>query len=592
MKFDPTACPILIIERDRVTPLRLLVEWLEAAGHQRIVIIDNASTFAPLLEYYEQCPHEVIRLESNVGPYAVWDLDLGCVAPNEPFVVTDSDVVPDGDCPTDAVDRFAELLFRFSDVDKVGFGLRIDDLPSTYKFRDDVIRWESHFWHDEIEPGVFRADIDTTFALYRSSSVSHSFSALRTGPPYIARHLGWYSDSCNLTEEELYYQAHASREISNWDLDELPHSLSLLIKERERVHDVHGATEYLGDEPDGRYNELEQSLRQEKVARIAAEREIEALTKTLSYRFLAPVRQLRSSKLASVLLGPVNDPTGLAGLEGEKSSVPVVDHADSKDRQYGPHSLDRLKFVATASSRAETHARHRLDGGPPFSLDSALHVSRYAWAMEHFVERGSLVVDLGCGTGFGVELLSEKSKRVVGVDLDPDIVGLTTKLGLDNAAFFCDNACLPGLNDRIGVKDADVILSMETIEHLEDYFSYIENAIAMLAPKGCFIVGTPNRTMTYERYPERRHMDPSHVQEFTPTSLEHTLGAYFSSVELYFQSVPGFWEQDSSDDSSRARRDVDGRFELGDVSFQLAFSNPELVLDAFALMALCREPLT
>jgi hypothetical protein len=46
--------------------------------------------------------------------------------------------------------------------------------------------------------------------------------ALRTGFPYVARHLPWYADSAHLGDEDRYYRAHADPTISNWDQDELP----------------------------------------------------------------------------------------------------------------------------------------------------------------------------------------------------------------------------------------------------------------------------------------------------------------------------------------------------------------------------------
>jgi hypothetical protein len=131
-----------------------------------------------------------------------------------------------------------------------------------------------------------------------------------------------------------------------------------------------------------------------------------------------------------------------------------------------------------------------------------------------------------------------------------------------------------------------VALSMETIEHLEDYYSYIENAIGLLGSTGTFIVGTPNRTMTYERYPERRHMDPSHVQEFTATSLGHTLREYFESVDLFFQSVPGFWTPTPESE----RREAEG-YELADIAFDRVEGAPALAFDAFALVAVCTSPI-
>ena len=37
-----------------------------------------------------------------------------------------------------------------------------------YKLKEKVIEWESVFWKEEIEPNIFKALIDTTFAVYLS----------------------------------------------------------------------------------------------------------------------------------------------------------------------------------------------------------------------------------------------------------------------------------------------------------------------------------------------------------------------------------------------------------------------------------------
>jgi FkbM family methyltransferase len=235
MIFNSFQTPILITCRDRLEELRRPVSWLERAGYQRVVLVDNDSSYAPLLGYYDETPHQVIRLGRNLGHLAVWEGNvLDTLAHKGAFVVTDCDIVPDENAPYDAVDRFADLLFRHSDVDKVGFGLRIDDLPSTYKFRDDVIDWEGQFWEDEVEPGVFRAPLDTTFALYRPTAPQGTLRALRTGPPYVARHLPWYVDSDHLSEEERYYRDHMGAGISNWNLEQLPDELLAAIDGRRR----------------------------------------------------------------------------------------------------------------------------------------------------------------------------------------------------------------------------------------------------------------------------------------------------------------------------------------------------------------------
>ena len=302
--FDAASVPILITCYNRVEALRLLVGWLEAAGHERIVLVDNASTYEPLLAYYDETPHAVHRLGVNAGHLAAWEAGvLGALGVEGAYVVTDCDVVPEDTAPPDAVDHFAELLFRYADVDKVGFGLRIDDLPECYGFRSEVIDWESQFWENELEPGVYRADIDTTFALYRPSARAPSLRALRTGPPYVARHLPWYKDSGALSEEDRYYRDHVLEGVSNWDAASLPQPLQREIDARRAASASAGGDAGAPSDDVGRGEPspfeagalpLSDELASERAAREAAERELAALRQTRSYRWLEPARRLRA----------------------------------------------------------------------------------------------------------------------------------------------------------------------------------------------------------------------------------------------------------------------------------------------------------
>jgi hypothetical protein len=45
---------------------------------------------------------------------------------------------------------------------------------------------------------------------------------LRTGSPYIARHLPWYSNPDELSADDQYYREHADVTVSNWDRNDLP----------------------------------------------------------------------------------------------------------------------------------------------------------------------------------------------------------------------------------------------------------------------------------------------------------------------------------------------------------------------------------
>ena len=226
---------MFVLCRDRVESLRELVEWLERTGFERIHLLDNDSAYEPLLDYYRQTPHNVIRLGRNIGKNALWtDRRFKRLAGRRRFVYTDPDVIPVSECPHDVIGKFDDLLDRYEQVGKVGFGLYVDDLPEHYRFRPEVIQWESQFWDSrrEVEPGVFRAPIDTTFALYRSwSSTVPPIDALRTGWPYVARHTTWYLDSDAPTAEERFYADRLARATpesigtSTWSGNELPQGL-------------------------------------------------------------------------------------------------------------------------------------------------------------------------------------------------------------------------------------------------------------------------------------------------------------------------------------------------------------------------------
>lgn len=205
--------PVIINNRNRVTTLRLLIESLERRGCERIYVIDNASTYPPLLEYYRTLSHKLCALDQNVGYLALWETELYREFGGAHFIYTDSDVVPDESCPDDFVERFFECLDRFPDAEKVGFGLRIDDIPDTNPAKPEILARETIFWDRPVAPNLYEADIDTTFALYRPFARGGYWAkAYRTGEPYLARHLPWYIDATNLSEEEAYYRAHSSKD--------------------------------------------------------------------------------------------------------------------------------------------------------------------------------------------------------------------------------------------------------------------------------------------------------------------------------------------------------------------------------------------
>ena len=230
-----TSTPIFINCFNRLTQLRSLVDWLLQAGQRRIVLLDNMSTYPPLLQYYQELDSElrvtVVKLPLNYGHMALWESGiLDRLGWAQQYVYTDPDVLPVGDCPHDFVSYFSNILNQYPAIIKAGFGLIIDDIPDCYRFKNEVLTWEKQFYDFPIAPNLYFAPVDTTFALYRGCyhiSDRQMFetakrNAIRTGAPYLARHLDWYMDSDHPSEEQMYYRTHALPGVTSWNLETIP----------------------------------------------------------------------------------------------------------------------------------------------------------------------------------------------------------------------------------------------------------------------------------------------------------------------------------------------------------------------------------
>lgn len=232
--------PLYILCRDRLECTRQMVDWFrDADGVSAIILVDFNSTYPPLLEYYRTCglriwpmgvdgpapwffqTRNVHRLDLSGGAGPVVSANLVSIAlePSDFYAVSDCDCVPCADTPKDLLLHLAHAHDDLSACEvrpgcrgiyKAGPGLRIDDLPEHYPYRDAVRRAESTFWRRQVAPGWWDADIDTTLAVYRGDWWNQtSFAAVRSDHPYVVRHHPWYSDFRHLPDDERYYVEHA-----------------------------------------------------------------------------------------------------------------------------------------------------------------------------------------------------------------------------------------------------------------------------------------------------------------------------------------------------------------------------------------------
>jgi len=197
---------------------RDLLAWLKKAGMTSIAVIDNASSYPPLLDFYDSPVMDGIQLIhacANLGPEAFWRLDFHLQQTSR-FIVTDPDVVPDQDCPLDLVKKMHEVADRYAPA-KVGPAIRIDNIPDHFAQRDHMRFCESDYWLRKYPEGdCWNAAIDTTFALYEPTwtrwplAESGGVQHVRLDFPYVVNHVPWFENSFNPSEEALYYRAHVA----------------------------------------------------------------------------------------------------------------------------------------------------------------------------------------------------------------------------------------------------------------------------------------------------------------------------------------------------------------------------------------------
>ncbi|SIO66876.1 Methyltransferase domain-containing protein [Singulisphaera sp. GP187] len=160
------------------------------------------------------------------------------------------------------------------------------------------------------------------------------------------------------------------------------------------------------------------------------------------------------------------------------------------------------------------------------------HLGRYRFARKF--ARGRRVLDIACGEGYGAAALAKAgAASVIGVDLSAEACEhARSKYGLD--ARSGDALAIP-LPDR----SLDLVVSFETIEHVDDPAAFLDECARVLAPDGVLIVSTPNRPV----YSAEGAHNPFHRIECDEREFEDLLRPRFKTVRLFtqFPESSGWW---------------------------------------------------
>ncbi len=154
------------------------------------------------------------------------------------------------------------------------------------------------------------------------------------------------------------------------------------------------------------------------------------------------------------------------------------------------------------------------------------HEARYVFA-GRFVE-GRDVLDVACGTGIGTAyLLKAGARSCIGLDIDKSAVDYA-RAAYKGCSFMQSDAMDLDLQDE----SVDVVVSFETIEHVDDQRRFLEESRRVLRPGGLLICSTPNRAIS-----RWREHNPFHVRELRVAEFRRLVEGTFGNAKMYAQEV-------------------------------------------------------
>lgn len=159
------------------------------------------------------------------------------------------------------------------------------------------------------------------------------------------------------------------------------------------------------------------------------------------------------------------------------------------------------------------------------SLRRKFHLARYDFA-QRYVE-GKCVADIACSTGYGAEVLARDGNAVhiAGVDIDAKAIRYAKAMHHnEKIAYLCSTGDSLGLDE----KSMDVVVSFETIEHVEDDKKLLEEFSRILKHDGLLICSTPNDWPL--------ECAEFHTRTYDFDSLVDVLESHFDVLEIYNQN--------------------------------------------------------
>ena len=160
--------------------------------------------------------------------------------------------------------------------------------------------------------------------------------------------------------------------------------------------------------------------------------------------------------------------------------------------------------------------------------ESLLEYHRHLFAYEEAARRlvaSSRVLEVGCGGGYGAQLMASRGFRVTAVDPSMQAVRYSATRYPTVRFAAASGTTLPFAEGAF-----DAVVSMQVIEHIDDARAYLRELRRIVRPGGQIVLTTPNRALRL--FPLQRPWNPYHVREYSRRSLSAELSTVFADAQI------------------------------------------------------------
>ena len=133
---------------------------------------------------------------------------------------------------------------------------------------------------------------------------------------------------------------------------------------------------------------------------------------------------------------------------------------------------------------------------------------------------GAVVLEAGCGEGYGGALLAATANTVIAVDTDQQAAAHAAGSYQTVDVVRADLHRLPLADGSV-----EIVSCMQVVEHLKDQEGFLAECARVLRPAGVLLLTTPNR-LTFSPGQETP-LNPFHTRELSPAELRELVDEHF-----------------------------------------------------------------